>query len=161
MKKNSGLFPLLGMVLVLATLGVFLFPLGPGLVDSTGTAYVGYNFVFGNPAAGYVQPNGAYIAVFVLSIISAVFQVAALVFSFGHSGRKFAGFLYFLSGLMMIVNAILLFLAVPIIGDFLARGGIGSGVTFSLGWGFIAAGACAAVGALLGIYNGFTGMKSK
>jgi hypothetical protein len=151
MKKNSGLFALIGLVALLATLCAFLFPLAPGLVDAkTGDALMGYNFIFSNDAQGSYDPNGGLIAAFALMVIAAVFQLFGFVFSFGEGGRKFAAFMHIVAGLCMVATAVLFFLAKIMIGtSFLP------GAELHLGWGYIASGISAAVSGLLSCGSGF------
>jgi hypothetical protein len=150
MKKNSNLFPLLSFLAILATTAAFLFPLGTGLVDvKTGEEFMGYNFVFGNNAQGVTTPYGGLIAAFTLLIVAGSFQLLGFVFTFGQGGRKFAAFTSIVAGLCMVASAILFFLGQIIVGNFI------SGSTTAIGWGFLAAGASAAVSALIGIVVGF------
>lgn len=150
MKKNSGLFALIGLLALLATLGAFLFPLAPGLKDTINNeGYMGYNFVFSNDAQGMVDPNGGLIAAFSLMVIAAVFQAFGFIFSFGEGGRKFAAFLHIVGGLCMVATAVLFFLAKVMVGNFLP------GANIVLAWGFIVAGACAALSAILSLGAGF------
>jgi hypothetical protein len=157
MKKHSNLFPLLSFVVILATIGAFLFPLGPGLISLNPVyeEYVGYNFVFSNDAQGVTDSYGAFIAVFTLLIIAVVFQLIAFIFSFGKGGRKFSAFMQILAGLCMVAVTVIFFLGQIIVGDFVA------GSTTILGWGFIAAGASSAVSALLGCGIGFRVFNEK
>jgi hypothetical protein len=151
MKKNSGLFALIGLVALLATLCAFLFPLAPGLVDaSTGDALRGYNFIFSNDAQGSYDPNGGLIGAFSLMVIAAVFQLFGFIFSFGEGGRKFSAFMHIVAGLCMVAAAVLFFLAKVMVGSSFLPG-----ADLKLGWGFIAAGISAAISGLLSCGAGF------
>lgn len=156
MKKNSGMLAIVGLVALCATLCAFLFPLAPGLVDTVqNESYMGYNFVFGNNAQGLEYPFGGMIAAFALLIIGGSFQLLGFIFSLGQGGAKFSAFLHIVGGLSMIAAAVLFFLAKIIVGEFIP------GTNLVLGWGFIAAGASAAVSGLLSVVPGFIVMKQK
>lgn len=153
MKKTSGLPGIVGLTAILFTIGAFLFPLGAGLViPATGESFMGYDFVFGNTAS-QITNEGSMIAVFVLLIIAALFQLIAVVF--GWFGGKFTSFLHIVSGFCLAACAVLFFLSFLIIGAWL------SGTSVMLGYGFIAAGACSAVSAILSLIIGFKGMSEK
>src|SRR5574344_1302376 len=159
MKKNNGLMILLGMVAILCAIGAMLFPLGAGFVTSTNEAIVGYDFVFGNSAA-LVNPalDGPYaglITAFVFGCVGGLFELIAFTFSFSQGGKKFAGFMDILTGLCFAVTALLFFLAKSLIGGYKLA------AYCTLGWGFILAGAFAAVTAMASIVAGVIGMKSK
>lgn len=155
MKKNNGLFALLGLVVILLTAGALLFPLGAGIRLSSGEEIMGYSFVFSNDAQNVYQPHGGLIGAFALSLIGAFFQLVAFIFSFGEGGRKFAAFSHIVGGLAMVAAGVLFFLANIMIGNFVAGG------ANTLGWGFIASGACAAISGLLGGGMGFKVFSEK
>jgi len=153
MKKNSILPGLLGIVALCFTLSAFLFPLGPGAITAEGDVIYGYDLMFGNKAvAAFETPVGPFIAVFVLFVISAVFQILGTVF--GWRGGKFTGFLHILSGLMMVVSAVLCFL----VGVVTPAGNL---VTLSLDWGFLGTGISAAVSGLLSLFIGVRSFFAK
>ena len=159
MKKNNGLMILLGMVVILLSIGAMLFPLGFGFITKQGEGIVGYDFVFGNSAAGVNPANGGpyggLITAFVFGCIAALFELIAFIFSFGNGGKKFSGFMYVLTGICFAVTALLFFLAKQMIA------GYANAANLTLGWGFIIAGAFAAAAALLSIGTGVLGLKSK
>ncbi len=156
MKKTSNLSGLLGVIALAFTLGAFLFPLGTGLslatVDGTVEAFPGYDFVFGNNAARIVA-SPAMIAFFVLLVVAVVFQLLGT--GFGWYGGKFTGFLHLVSGLSLIVAAVLALLASVLIGAWVG------GATASLGYGFLGAGISAAVSGLLSVFIGIRGFVKK
>lgn len=139
-------------------LGVFLFPIGPGLVltgEATGTElFRGYNFVFGNEAA-QIENQGSMIAFFVLAIIAASFVLLGTIFGF--KGGKFTGFLHAVSGVCLLVCTVLVFLSPIIIGNWVG----GTGVSVSLGWGYIGTGIFSAVGAIICLFNGIRSLRAK
>lgn len=157
MKKNSGLFSLMGLLVLFATLAAFLFPLAPGLARIDGSeSYMGYNFIFSNDAQGAYNSNGGMVAAFTLLIIAAVFQLICFVFSFGQGGRKFAAFMEILASFCAVAAAVIFFLAHLFIGDFL-----GSAAPMQLGWGFIAAGISAILSGVLSFVSGVLVFKEK
>ncbi len=154
MKNKTNLPGILGIVALVATLCAFLFPLGPAALTVEKDVIYGYDLMFGNKAIMLVElPIGAYIAVFVLLVISSVFQLLATVFGF--HGGKFTGFLHILSGLMLGASAVLVFLVSSLFPA--------SDTAVTLAWGFIATGASLAVSALLSLFIGVSafGKKSK
>jgi hypothetical protein len=164
MKKNNGLVILLGLVVIICSTCALLFPLGEGFTTAQGDWIRAYDFVFGNSAAGvnsyHGGPYGGLITAFVLACVSAFFQLIALIFSFGQGGKKFVGFLHFLSALCFIATAILYFLAKSLVGGYLDTTGTGA-VQLTLGWGFIAAAASAAASAVVGIIAGVISYRAK
>jgi hypothetical protein len=159
-KKNSNLFGLIGFVAFVLTIGALLFLFGTGIsvIANKGNAdpsnLMGYYFIFGNNAQ-QVYTLGAMVAAWTLSLIAVVFQLLGLFFSFGE-GKKFAAFLNVVSALCLIATAVIYFLATKVEGNFLT-----GDVTYKLGWGFIAAGACAGVSALLDLVFGFKEFLAK
>lgn len=158
MKKNIYLPGILGIVTLLAILGMLLFPIGVGLVlNGTGTGAEvtrGYDFVFGNEAA-YIENHGAMIAWFVLGLIAAAFVLLAT--AFGFKGGKFTGFLHTVAGLCLFACTILVFLSPVIIGNWVGSGN----ASVSLGWGYICTGICSAIAAVVSLFNGVTCLKAK
>lgn len=151
MKKNI-LPGILGIVALVFTLAAFLFPLAPAAMSAEADVIYGYDLMFGNKAiAAFETPVGAFIAVFVLLVISAVFQILGTVFGF--HGGKFTGFLHFVSGLMLGVSAVLTFLV-----SILTPAG---DLNLTIAWGFIVTGAALAVSALLSLTVGVLGFKKK
>ncbi len=152
MKNKSFLPGILGIAALVFTLCAFLFPLAPAAFSAQMDTIYGYDLMFGNKAiAAFDTPVSTYIAVFVLLVISAVFQLLATIFGF--NGGKFTGFLHILSGLMLGVSAVLTFL----VGT-LAPSGT---VTLTLAWGFIATGASLAISALLSLAIGVKAFAKK
>ncbi len=147
MKKKTNLFATFGFLAILFTVVAFLFPIGTGIVwttESAGSVYnCGYDFVFGNDAS-QIEGSGYFICVFVLLIIAVVFQILGTVFTLPNpdADHKFSGFLHLLSGLSLIVVALFFFL-----GAILTETPNDTYVA-SLGYGFIVAGAAAAVSAV-------------
>lgn len=156
MKKHIYLPGILGMITLLAILGMLLFPIGVGLVLNGNGAEVtrGYDFVFGNEAA-YIENQGSMIAWFVLGLIAAVFELLAT--AFGFKGGKFTGFLHAVAGLCLVACTILVFLSPVIIGNWTQAGN----ATVSLGWGYICTGICGAIGAIIALINGVSCLKAK
>lgn len=151
MKKNI-LPGILGIVALVFTLAAFLFPLAPAALSAEADVIYGYDLMFGNKAiAAFETPVGAFIAVFVLLVISAVFQILGTVFGF--HGGKFTGFLHFVSGLMLGVSAVLTFLV-----SILTPAG---DLSLTIAWGFIVTGAALAASALLSLTVGVLGFKKK
>lgn len=151
MKKNI-LPGILGIVALVFTLAAFLFPLAPAALSAEADVIYGYDLMFGNKAiAAFETPVAAFIAVFVLLVISAVFQILGTVFGF--HGGKFTGFLHFVSGLMLGVSAVLTFLV-----SILTPAG---DLNLTIAWGFIVTGAALAVSALLSLTVGVLGFKKK
>lgn len=156
MKKNSLLPGILTIIGLLAIVGALLFPLGDGLIANFAgypEAAQGYDFVFGNSALLINDPYGGMIAWFVLLLIAAFFGIIGCVLSF--FGGKLGAFCDFLTGLICFVCALLFFLAPVTVGSTWTSADV------SLGWGYIAAGACAAVAALLNLFIGGKGLFSK
>ncbi len=147
MKKKFNLFATFGFAAMLLTLVAFLFPIGTGVIwttESAGSVYnCGYDFVFGNDAS-QIESNGFFIAVFVLLIIAAVFQILGTVFTLPNpdASHKFSGFLHFVSALSLVVVAVFFFL-----GAVLTETPNDTYVA-SLGFGFIGAGVGAALSAV-------------
>lgn len=158
MRKNIYLPGILGIIALFCILGMFLFPIGTGLVltgDATGAEiFRGYDFVFGNEA-GQIENQGSMIAFFVLGIIAAVFELLAT--GFGFKGGKFTGFLHFVGGLCLVACTLLIFLSPIIVGNWTG----GNNVSVSLGWGFIVAGIFAALSAIVTLFNGVTCLRAK
>lgn len=156
MKKTSSLPGLLGLLAILFTASAFLFPIGNGLLlamsDGSKEAFAGYDFVFANNAS-QITSNPSMIAFFVLLIVAVVFQLLAT--AFGWYGGKFTAFLHVVAGLCLLTCAVLVFLTPITIGAWVA------GTTVSLGYGFIVAGASAAVSAILSLVVGFKGLSAK
>lgn len=151
MKKNI-LPGILGIVALVFTLAAFLFPLAPAALSAEADVIYGYDLMFGNKAiAAFETPVAAFIAVFVLLVISAVFQILGTVFGF--HGGKFTGFLHFVSGLMLGISAVLTFLV-----SILTPAG---DLNLTIAWGFIVTGAALAVSALLSLTVGVLGFKKK
>lgn len=151
MKKNI-LPGILGIVALVFTLAAFLFPLAPAALSAEADVIYGYDLMFGNKAiAAFETPVGAFIAVFVLLVISAVFQILGTVFGF--HGGKFTGFLHLVSGLMLGASAVLTFLV-----SILTPAG---DLNLTIAWGFIVTGAALAVSALLSLTVGVLGFKKK
>lgn len=156
MKKNSLLPGTLTIVALLAIVGALLFPLGDGLIANfagLSEAADGYDFVFGNSALLLNDPYGGMIAWFVLLLIAAFFGIIGCILSF--FGGKLGAFCDFLTGLICFVCALLFFLSPIIIGSSWVDADI------ALGWGYIAAGACAAVAAILNLFVGGKGLFAK
>ncbi len=111
---NLNLFATFGFSAIFFTVLAFLFPIGTGVIWTTETAgsdyFCGYDFVFGNDAC-QIESNGFFIAVFVLLIIALVFQILGTVFTLPNpdSEHKFSGFLHLLTGLMLVIVAIIFF----------------------------------------------------
>ncbi len=151
MKKKLNLFATFGFASMFFTLVAFLFPIGTGIIwttESAGSVYnCGYDFVFGNDAS-QIESNGFFIAVFVLLIIAAVFQILGTVFTLPNpdASHKFSGFLHLVSGLSLIVVTLFFFL-----GAILTETPNDTYVA-SLGYGFIVAGVGAALSALSSLY---------
>lgn len=156
MKKNIYLPGILGCITILVMLGLFLFPIGMGLiVEGSGAEPLrGYDFVFGNEAA-YLENQGSMIAWFVLGLIAALFELLAT--AFGFKGGKFTGFLHTVAGLCLLVCTLLIFLSPVLVGNWLGA----SNFSLSLGWGFICAGICAAISAAISLFNGITCLRAK
>ncbi len=153
MKKKSSTFGILGIVVLVLTLSIFLTMLAPALTSNANENFAIYDLVFGN-SANHVDATPAYVAMFILPIISAVFILLALFFSWGQ-GHKFAGFLHFVSGLLLLVTGVLFFLGLFVAPDFLP------GASLSMGYGLYLSGAFAIVGALLALYLGIKGLREK
>ena len=102
MKKNNGMLVLLGMVIILVSIAAVLLPLGTGFVTAQGDNIIGYDFVFGNSSARINPeqggPYGGLITAFVLGCVGGLFQIIALIFSFGQGGKKFVGFMDIVAG---------------------------------------------------------------
>ena len=160
MKKNNGLVILLGMVIILLSLGALLFPLGTGFTTDLGDKIVAYDFIFGNSAAGintyHGGPYGGLITAFVFACVGVFFQLIALLFSFGQGGKKFVGFMDVVAGLCFATTAVLYFLARGLVDGYL-----NNTVPLTLAWGFLVAGACAAASALLSIGTGVVSFRQK
>lgn len=152
MKKNSILPGLLGIIAICFTLMAFLFPLAPAATTELGDIVYGYDLMLGNKAiAAFDTPIGAFIAVFVLFVISAFFQIMGT--AFGFRGGKFTGFLHILSCGMMIASGVLCFLVSLLVKS--------DAVSVSLAWGFMATGAASMVSALLSGFIGFSAFGKK
>jgi hypothetical protein len=160
MKKNNGLGVLLGIVIVILSIGAMLFPIGAGFTTSLGEPIRGYDFVFGDSAqwvnSNNGGPYGGLIAAFVLGCVGGAFQLIALALSFGQGGKKFMGFMDIVGGLCFAVTAVLFFLAKSLVNGYLYNQ-----VSLTLAWGFIIAGACAAASALLSLVVGFKAFLTK
>jgi hypothetical protein len=160
MKKDKISLSLIGLIALVLTTAAFLFPLAPGLVETVqGEGYMGYNFVFSNTAQGVVDAYGGMIAAFVLMVIGAFFQVLGFIFGFGASGKQFAGFMHMIGGVSMVASGVLYFLGKLLTSGFMPN--TTSGVNIVLGYGFIAAGACAVVSGLLSVVFGYRAFASK
>ena len=150
--KKTILPGILGIAALVFTLCAFLFPLAPAALTAQGDVIYGYDLMFGNKAiAAFETPVAAFIAVFVLLVISAAFQLLGTVFGF--RGGKFTGFLHILSGLMLAASAILTFMV-----SALTPAGA---LTLSIAWGFIATGASLAASALLSLTIGVMAFAKK
>jgi len=151
MKKSSNLTGILSVVALLAIIAGLLFPIAPGLKSGYDVIY-GYDLTFGNEAIQAItSPLGAYIAVFVLSLIAAVFSTLTTIF--GWRGGKFMGFLRVVSGICLAISAILVFVSPAIVST--------SNISWSLDWGFIITGICLALAALLSLFTGFSAFLKK
>lgn len=161
MKKKSLLSGILSILAVLAIVGALLFPLGDGLVAKGGLfseAAAGYDFVFGNDALQIIDPYGSMIAWFVLLLIAAFFGILGSVTGF--FGGKVGAFFNFLTGIIAFVCALLFFLSGVIVGNTWVSV-LPSTTTVSLGWGFLAAGICSAVAAVVDLFIGGKVLFSK
>lgn len=146
MKKKTNLYAIMGLVAVICTVAAFLFPIGTGVNWTVGESvypFCGYDFVFGNNASQIVA-NGFYICAFALLIIAVVFQILGTVFTLPNptASHKFSGFLHLLSAISMAVVAAFFFLAT------LLTSAPNGNYVISLGYGFIAGGAAAALSAI-------------
>lgn len=151
MKKDTNMIGLLSVASLIAILAGLLFPIAPGLKSGYDVIY-GYDLTFGNESIQAItSPLGAYIAVFVLSLIAAVFSVLTTIF--GWRGGKFMGFLRVVSGLCLGVSAVLVFIAPTIVSS--------DAITWSLDWGFIVTGICLAFGALTSLFIGLAPIITK
>ena len=153
MKKNT-IYLACGFSALIAAVLAFVLLCGQGFTNALGEYFYGYDFVFGNQAH-HAQANTAMIASFVLMLIGALFLLLALGLSFGKGGKKFAGFIYVLSGILFLIPGVLFFTAQGLIGSFITD------PTLTLGWGFIASGAAAIVTAVLCFVPGFMGLLKK
>ncbi len=160
MKKKSLLPGLLSILALLAIIGALLFPIGDGLIakGEFSEAARGYDFVFGNDALQIIDPYGSMIAWFVLLLIAAFFGLVGSVTGF--FGGKFGAFLNFLTGIICLVCAILFFLSPVMVGTQWVSP-LAEGTTASMGWGYLTAGICAAVAAVLDLFIGGKGLFSK
>ncbi len=154
MKKKSLLSGILSVLAVLAIVGALLFPLGDGLIAKGGSfseAARGYDFVFGNDALQIIDPYGSMIAWFVLLLIAAFFGLVGSVTGF--FGGKVGAFFNFLTGIICFVCALLFFLSGVLVGNTWISV-LPSTTTVSLGWGYIVAGACSALAAVIDLFIG-------
>jgi hypothetical protein len=162
MKKNNGMLVLLGMVIILVSIAAMLLPLGTGFVTAQGDNITGYDFVFGNSSARINPeqggPYGGLITAFVLGCVGGLFQIIALIFSFGQGGKKFVGFMDIVAGLCFVTTAILFFLAKSLVGSYL-NGNAQIGLTLS--WGFLGAAIASAVSGVLSLGVGFKTFLAK
>lgn len=151
----------LTLAALILTTGAFLFPIGTGLVRTSTPNIVenfpGYDFIFGNSAL-QLYSTGGFIAAFSLMVIAAVFQLVAFIFVIPNpeGSHKFAGFMNIVGGLCIIATAVL-FIFVKSLSPI--KGG--SNVTFSIGWGFLAAAISAGVSGLISCVMGFIAMSKK
>lgn len=154
--KGNKLNSILAGVATLLIGALFLLLIAPG-VNFDGSACYGYDLMFGNDSiAPLVSPVGAFIAVFVLLIVAAVFNAAATTFysiDKQNQSHKFCAFLMILAGLAMGASAALFFLAPMFFADFAG--------TVSLSWGGIACGAASAVAAVASLVGGVKGILVK
>lgn len=160
MKKKTNLFAILGFVGALCTIAAFLFPIGTGVNWTAGGktyAVCGYDFIFGNSAMMKDFATGYHICAFVLLVIAVLFQILGTVFTLPNpeASHKFSGFLHFLSALSLAAVAVFFFL-----GAILTPTPNATYVA-SLGYGFIAGGAAAAISALCSFIAFFITLKKK
>ncbi len=160
MKKQS-IMIIGGLIAALACLAAFLFPIGDGLVRTSGAlveAFPGYDFIFTNDAAAITkEASGAMIGAWVLLVIGSVFSVFGLLLPLT-GATKFPGFIDIVAGLCLLVTGVLFLLAPVVIGlPSVANG------SYALGYGFMAGAIAALLGAVIEIalgVLGFTGKKA-
>ena len=153
--NNNKLNSILSTVATLLVGALFLLLIAPAL-NFDNSWCRGYDLMFGNDAfSQLVSPIGAFIAVFVLVLVAAVFNLASAVFhgiDKQNQTHKFCAFLMVLAGLALGASAALFFLA-PL---FITYAG-----ELTLAWGGIACGACTAVAALASLVGGVKGLLVK
>lgn len=148
-----------GMLGILFVLLAFLFPIGPGLIQSgegVYNVYPGYDFILTNDAnmGLTTEASSAMIAAFVLLIIGAVFAFLATLLPLTGS-TKFAGFLDVVGGLCLAATGVIYILANILIET------PGNNTTWALGYGFMVAAVASLIAALTYITLGVIGMSNK
>ena len=167
MKDNKilKLLPLLVGCFIIAIVGALLVMMGPGLVDLNSHEFIrGYGFIFESAegrADGIVAQSGLMIAAFVLFLIAAAFELIALLFTFGKGGKKLAGGLLFLSGLMVVINAVFLFLSPVTIGKDASIWAPAAASEVSIGWGYLVAGILSAIAGVGSLLCGVIAIRAK
>ena len=154
--KTNKLNSILSSVAVAAIAALFLFLIAPA-VSLDASSCRGYDLMFGNDAiSALVSPIGAFIAVFVVTIVAAVFSAVGAIF-YGidkqEQSHKFCAFLLVIAGLGMAASAVAFFLSPMFFAEYC--------YTTSLAWGAIASGACSAVAAVAALVAGVKGFLVK
>lgn len=155
--KTNKLNSILSSVAVVAIAALFLFLIAPA-VNLDASSCRGYDLMFGNDAIqpALVSPLGAFIAVFVVSIVAAVFSGVGAIF-YGidkqEQSHKFCAFLLVIAGLGMAASAVAFFLSPMFFAEY--------GYETGLAWGAIASGACSAVAAVASLVAGVKGFLVK
>lgn len=154
MKKKSIALPLIGSLALLMAVLAYFFLLMPAMEGPLGEAFLGYDFVFGN-GASHLASQTPFVVLFVLLLVGTLFLALSLAMSFGNGGKRFAGFLYFFSGALLLVPTALSFLWAPLAGSFLGE------VPVSLSYGPFVVGGVLALGFLLSLVAGLLPFKGK
>lgn len=154
MKKRNITLPLLGSLALLMAVLAYFFLLMPAMEGPLGETFLGYDFIFGN-GASHVASQTPSVVLFVVLLVATLFLAFSLAMSFGNGGKRFAGFLYLISGVLLLVPTVLSFLWAPLAGSFLGE------AVVSLSYGSYVVGGSLALGFLLSLVAGILPFRGK